>query len=388
MPRTKKTVFVAMSGGVDSSVAAALLKKQGYTVVGAFMRNWTQAVTGIATNQWQRDETDARAVAEKLAIPFYAFDFEREYRRDVAGYMLREYAVGRTPNPDVMCNKAIKFGLFLQRALEMGADAIATGHYTRKFEFRISNFEINSKFKIRNLKLLVAKDTNKDQSYFLWTLAQEQLKYCLFPIGDYTKPEVRELARKFGLPTADKPDSQGICFVGEVAVRDFLQEYLPVVPGPVLTAAGKRVGEHEGVAFYTIGQRRGVGSAGGGTPYYVIEKDAVRNALIVAEGADDPALYGQELVAGEVNWISGGPPRLPLACKARIRYRQPLQEARIMNYELGMTKSEQPMIPDSRFLIRFDRLQRAITPGQSVVFYRGREMLGGGVICAARSGVV
>ncbi|MBI4385442.1 tRNA 2-thiouridine(34) synthase MnmA, partial [Candidatus Parcubacteria bacterium] len=200
--------------------------------------------------------------------------------------------------------------------------------------------------------------------------------------------EVRELARKFGLPTADKPDSQGICFVGEVAVRDFLQEYLPVVPGPVLTAAGKRVGEHEGVAFYTIGQRRGVGSAGGGTPYYVIEKDAVRNALIVAEGADDPALYGQELVAGEVNWISGGPPRLPLACKARIRYRQPLQEARIMNYELGMTKSEQPMIPDSRFLIRFDRLQRAITPGQSVVFYRGREMLGGGVICAARSGVV
>lgn len=406
MKKNTKTVFVAMSGGVDSSVAAALLVQEGYRVVGAFMRNWTKPVAGVVTNQWQRDEADARLVAEKLGIPFYAFDFEEEYRREVAGYMLREYAAGRTPNPDVMCNKAIKFGSFLEKARGLGADAIATGHYVRMQKSKIppsprlrragknQNDEANYKI-IR--RLACARDLNKDQGYFLWTLTQEQLRHCLFPIGDYTKPEVRELARQFSLPTAEKPDSQGICFVGEVPVRDFLKEYLPVEHGSVFTAAGKRVGEHEGAALYTIGQRRGVGSVGGGTPYYVIGKDIAGNALIVAEGQDDPALYGSELTAEEVSWVSGRPPRLPLACKARIRYRQPLQACR-----LGKSKIQNPKFYSERsrgtetIKVAFQTPQRAITPGQSVVFYRGdpldpargREMLGGGVICEVGRHVV
>ncbi|OGD35316.1 tRNA 2-thiouridine(34) synthase MnmA, partial [Candidatus Azambacteria bacterium RIFCSPHIGHO2_01_46_10] len=265
--KTKK-VFVAMSGGVDSSVAALLLKQKGYDVVGVFMKNWSQNLAG-GECAWARDQEDARKVAAKIGIPIYTFDFEEEYKKLVVDYMLKEYAAGRTPNPDVMCNKEIKFGLFLEKALSLGADFVATGHYARlrrKSEIRNPKSETNPKLKISNYKLLQAKDKNKDQSYFLWTLGQEQLKYCLFPIGDYFKSEaggaeeqkrrsIRETARKFGLPTADKKDSQGVCFIGKFDFAEFLKSRIPANPGQIKTVDGKVVGEHDGLAFYTVGQR-------------------------------------------------------------------------------------------------------------------------------------
>ena len=275
-----------MSGGVDSSVAAYLLNKatpnnfsklfgrptpkgfRGYDVTGVYMKGWS--LTGCA----EEDARDARRVAGALGIPFYVFDFENEFKKAVVDYMISEYAIGRTPNPDVMCNREIKFGLFLKKAPELGADYIATGHYVRKSEIRNSKSETNSKS--QNFKLLKAKDKNKDQSYFLWTLTQEQLKYCLFPIGDYIKPQIRALAKKYKLPTAEKPDSQGVCFVGEIDVAEFLKEKLGKNPGPILTLAGEKVGVHDGLSFYTIGQRKGIGSIGGGTPYYVVSKNTAK----------------------------------------------------------------------------------------------------------------
>ena len=306
--------------------------------------------------------------------------------------MISEYAIGRTPNPDVMCNREIKFGLFLKKALELGADYIATGHYVRKSEIRNSKSETNSKS--QNFKLLKAKDKNKDQSYFLWTLTQEQLKYCLFPIGDYIKPQIRALAKKYKLPTAEKPDSQGVCFVGEIDVAEFLKEKLGKNPGPILTLAGEKVGVHDGLSFYTIGQRKGIGSIGGGTPYYVVSKNAGKNALIVAE-AENPALFSNALSVKSVNWISGKSSKLPLNCLVRIRYRQPLQQAQLVEFPIPNFQFPKKFkIKNSKFKILkviFDEPQRAITPGQSVVFYlpsearRAKEggdlvMLGGGVI--------
>jgi len=379
----RKKIFCAMSGGVDSSVAALLLKQKGYDVVGVYMKGWS--LTGCA----QEDAADARRVAGVLGIPFYVFDFENEFKKAVVDYMVSEYAAGRTPNPDVMCNREIKFGLFLKKALQLGADYIATGHYTRlRREFSIF------KSQFPNYKLKIAKDLNKDQSYFLWTLTQEQLKYCLFPIGDYTKQQIRAIASKCCLPTAEKPDSQGVCFVGEIDVAGFLKEKIGINPGPIKNLKGKIIGTHDGATFYTIGQRKGIGIKGSlpgeqGKIYYVAAKDLKTNTIFVAEGKDEN-LFANKLTVKNINWISNKAPKLPLKCLARIRYRQPLQEARIMKHETHNMKH------DSRFTFQvlFDKPQRAITPGQSAVFYLpvearkakesvkigGLEMLGGGII--------
>ncbi|MFN7088781.1 MAG: tRNA 2-thiouridine(34) synthase MnmA, partial [Candidatus Paceibacteria bacterium] len=276
--------------------------------------------------------------------------------------------LGLTPNPDVMCNKKIKFGLFLKKALKAGADYIATGHYTR-----IRQEIINSKIQNLKFKLLAGIDKNKDQSYFLWTLSQEQLKRCLFPIGEYTKPEVRELARKFGLPNAERKDSQGLCFVGKVDFREFLSNYIPEKPGLVVDIDGKVLGAHRGIQFYTIGQRHGIGLGGTGKPYFVVQKDANNNILYVAKGENHPALYTNEIIAKDMHWVSGKMPTFPLRVQARIRYRQSLQPA-----ELIEIKNEKPMLK-----VKFDEPQRAVAPGQSIVFYSKEELLGGGIIAQA-----
>lgn len=353
----KKKVFVAMSGGVDSSVAAALLKERGFDAVGVHIKMWSDP--SIPCN-FKEDRYDAMRVAEKIGIPFQTWDLTEEYRTAVVEYLIREYAAGQTPNPDVMCNRHIKFGVFLRRALEQGADYIGTGHYVNlETEFPSGNSVS---------KLLQAVDKNKDQSYFLWTLGQEELRHCLFPIGEYTKPEVREMARRMELPTAEKKDSQGICFIGEIDLKQFLQKHIPAARGLVRTAAGRTVGEHDGLAFYTIGQREGLGSGGGGIPYYVAAKDFAANTLVVAEGPYDEKLFAHKIAVHDVHWISSEAPQLPLRCEARIRYRQPVQAC-------VMTQ-----IPNFKFQVRFSEPQRAATPGQSVVFYSGDEMLGGGWI--------
>lgn len=405
----KKRVFVAMSGGVDSSVAAALYREQGHAVIGVHIKMWSDP--SIPCN-FKEDRYDAMRVAEQIGIPFQTWDLTGEYRTAVVEYMIREYAAGRTPNPDVVCNRDIKFGVFLKRALELGADAVATGHYARLMRKSQNTSPIQSGTTLQtnhkthprldrgpNYQLLTAKDTNKDQSYFLWTLTQEQLRHCLFPIGEYTKPEVRRMARERGLRTAEKKDSQGICFIGEIDLRAFLQKYIPVSRGPVLTTSGKAVGEHEGLSFYTIGQRQGLGIGGGpsprrsglwpregGIPYYVAGKDFAANALVVAQGPYDEKLFVKEIAVADVNWISEVPPAFPLRCEARIRYRQPLQQAHVTIHDTRNTTQRTPQMIEkivnrnTCYVIRFAQSQRAATPGQSVVFYRGEEMLGGGII--------
>ncbi len=379
MSQFNKKVFVAMSGGVDSSVAALLLKNQGYDVLGVYMKNWSEPVLGEQC-AWERDQEDARRVAGRLDIPFYTFDFEREYKQEVVDYMIKEYALGRTPNPDVMCNKIIKFGLFLQKALALGADYVATGHYVKVKNAKVKIQNASSKFKI---SLLAAKDSNKDQSYFLWTLTQDRLKYCLFPIGDYTKPEVRQIAKEAGLSTAHKLDSQGVCFMGEFSMQEFLRQYIPEKTGEVVTTGGQRIGQHPGVNFYTIGQRHGIG-IGGGVPYYVVQKDISTNRLVIVQGPKDDALYKRKAIVSDINWISEEP-QLPKKVMARIRYRQELQEALLMKYEGGSMKQANEVFDsfhNSSFILHFSKPQRAVTPGQSAVFYDtlGDVMLGGGVI--------
>jgi len=358
----KKTVFVGMSGGVDSSVTAHLLKEQGYDVVGVFMKCYN--IDGCA----ETDAEDARRVAEHIGIPFYVWDFEQEYKDRVVQYMIEGYRAGITPNPDVMCNREIKFGLFLEKALASGADYVATGHYV-KIEQSVDGV----------FKLFEAADSNKDQSYFLWTLSQKQLARCLFPIGGIKKPEVREIARRAGLPTAEKKDSQGICFLGKFSLDDFLKQYIPEHRGVLMTTAGEKIGEHSGAEFYTIGQRHidaafvfpKTGVVGAARkPFYVASKDAATNTVVLAEGSDDPALHRDEVELTQVNIVSGVALGTPsLSVRARVRYRQPLSEAILSKLETGNYK------------LVFASPQKFVAQGQSAVFYSSDgEMLGGGII--------
>lgn len=345
-----------MSGGVDSSVSAILLLEQGYEVIGAFMKNWSDGEPG-APCTWREERRDAMRVAAELGIDFHTFDFEDLYRQDVYEYMIAEYEKGRTPNPDVMCNKFMKFGYLLEKADELDCQYIATGHYARV-----------SRDADGTTHLLAGIDSNKDQSYFLCQLKQNQLHRALFPIGELEKPEVRRIAEKHGLFLADKKDSQGICFVGKVNMKQFLQERIPPQKGDILTTSGEKIGEHDGYAYYTIGQRSGLG-IGGGTPYFVVDRIPEKNQLIVAVGDEDPALYSKSLIAedlsetipGNLEVITGS------GVKARIRYRQELQDCTVE-------------VDEGDLKVSFINLQKAVAPGQFIAFYKDDELLGSAII--------
>lgn len=344
-----KKVYVGLSGGVDSSVTAALLKEQGYTVVGVYMKNWSQDLPGFEC-PWKEDYQDAKRVAVRLEIPFKMYDFETQYRDRVVQYMIDEYQAGRTPNPDIMCNQEVKFKLFLETALEDGADMIATGHYSR----------------VQDGKLLTAQNLDKDQSYFLYRVTEEALDKSLMPIGDFkTKAEVRELAAKFNLPTAGKKDSQGICFVGKVGIKEFLQQYVTTKPGDIIDQHGQVIGQHEGAIFYTIGQRHGL-NVGGGLPNYVTGKDMKANQVFVTSDIDDDKLWRSELNLTDIHWINGEPD-ISKQYQVRTRYRAPLVNAHVAKNA-------------DRISLQLDEQVRAVTPGQSAVLYDGEHVLGGGIV--------
>lgn len=355
---------MALSGGVDSSVSLYLLKKAGYDVTAVFIKigEEIERAAGDEMNVdkcWIGERRDAMRVAAHLGVPFLTFDFDKEYKKQVLDYFFREYKAGRTPNPDVMCNRKIKFPLFWKKAKVLGADFMATGHYART----------------KNGKLFAGTDKEKDQSYFLYNLKSENLGHILFPIGGYVKKQVREIARQAGLPTADKKDSQGLCFIGQVNVREFLKTKIKPKKGNVVDVNGKKVGEHQGLAYYTIGQRHGVGVSGASEPYFVVGKNIKKNELIVAPQKDEKNFYKKELVVYDLNWISGV--KFPLKCSSRIRYRAPLEKCEVFNPSslLPLNKGRKGGV-----VVKFSKSQRAITPGQSIVFYRGDEVLGGGII--------
>ncbi len=350
-----------MSGGVDSSVAALLLLQQGYEVEGLFMKNWEEEPGQEDNCAADEDLIDAQAVALKLGIRLHAVNFATEYWDHVFSYFLEEYQAGRTPNPDVMCNKEIKFKAFLDYALELGADYIATGHYVR-----------NRFLPGDEVQLLKGLDNNKDQSYFLYLLNQYQLSKALFPVGELEKPEVRRLAEQNGFRNAKKKDSTGICFIGERNFKNFLSQYLPAQPGLMQTPEGKIIGEHQGLMYYTLGQRQGLGiggtQSGNDEPWYVLEKDLDNNTLVVGQGHNHPLLFKSELTATQLHWISDKIPPTPFQCTAKTRYRQSDQTCTIT------------VINDNQATVQFEQPQRAITPGQAVVFYQSEVCLGGGTI--------
>ena len=354
----KKHVFIGLSGGVDSAVAALLLLEQGYQVTGLFMKNWEEDDKGQYCAAAE-DLEMARRVSDILSIPLKAVNFSSEYWDRVFRHFLDEYEAGRTPNPDVLCNKEIKFRAFLEHALSLGADYIATGHYTR---IRRKN---------DRYQLLQGKDIDKDQSYFLYTLGQEQLQRVMFPIGGLSKQEVRARAREANLPNHDRKDSTGICFIGERDFRTFLNRYLPTRPGLMTTLAGEQVGRHDGIMFYTLGQRHGLRIGGPGEAWYVVGKDTLTNTLYVEQGELHPALYSHGLCAHTLHWVAGTPPPLPAPVQIRTRHRQAPQTGHL-------SQSDQ-----NRIQVDFDAPQRAVTPGQSVVIYDQEICLGGGVIEAA-----
>lgn len=351
---SKGKIVVGMSGGVDSSIAAFLLKEQGYEVVGVFMQNWEDDNTDQYCSI-KEDAMDAIAVADKLGIDIELVNFAAEYKDRVFQYFLTEYQAGRTPNPDVLCNAEIKFKAFLEYALHLGAEKIATGHYAKLISTPAGNH------------LYKALDSTKDQSYFLYRLNAYQLQHAMFPLGDWLKKDVRQLAEKLGLPNAKKKDSTGICFIGERPFREFLNRYLPKSPGNMQTPEGKVIGEHIGLMYYTIGQRQGLGIGGAGEPWFVADKDLVNNILIVVQGHDHPLLLRLHLTANDLSWTTNEPPKSG-KYTAKTRYRQ--QDA-----ECIMTFPEK-----SEMVLTFTHPQWAITPGQSAVVYDGEQCLGGGVI--------
>ena len=341
-------VYVGMSGGVDSSLTAALLKEQGYDVTGVYMKNWTQDLPGMKC-PWADDLADAKRVAVQLGIDFKVFDFENEYKHKVVDYMIEEYKLGRTPNPDIMCNQEVKFKLFLETSLEDGADMIATGHYAR----------------VEDGVLKQAVDTNKDQTYFLYRVTGEALKKTLFPLGEFTKPMVREMAKERGLYTAAKKDSQGICFVGQIGIREFLSQYVEQIAGSIIDKkSGKVLGQHDGAIFYTIGQRHGL-DIGGGLPYYVVGKDMDKNEVYVTTDLNDDTLWKPVLNLINAHWINEVPTEGEY--EIRVRHRAKLAKAQLMfqNNEVVLTLSD---------------AERAVAAGQSVVIYRGNTCIGGGII--------
>ncbi len=360
MTKQATPIIVGLSGGVDSSVSALLLQQQGYAVQGVFMKNWE----GDDKDDYcaaEVDFADAKSIAATLNIPIQGVNFSDQYWDRVFAYFIEEYAAGRTPNPDILCNKEIKFRAFLDYALQQGAESIATGHYVRK-EKRDGEYV-----------LLRGLDHNKDQSYFLYTLQQTQLSRAIFPIGELTKSQVRDMALQHQLTTHDKKDSTGICFIGERDFKNFLQQYLPAQPGDICTIDGQVIGQHDGLMYYTRGQRQGLGIGGlanySDEPWYVADKDMANNRLIVVQGHDHPLLKSAWLVATQLDWVSGTTPSLPLRCTAKTRYRQ--QDAACTVIQNA----------DNQINVTFDEPQWAVTLGQSVVFYQDEVCLGGGIIC-------
>jgi tRNA-specific 2-thiouridylase len=345
-------IYVGMSGGVDSSLTAALLKEQGHQVTGVYMKNWAQEWS-IFDCPWAEDLYDANRVADQLNIPFKVFDLREQYRDKVVNYMLAEYQAGRTPNPDVMCNQEMKFGVFLQLALGDGAEAVATGHYAR----------------LQSGLLKTGLDQNKDQSYFLYRIKRSALPKIVMPIGDYQKPQVRQMAADRGLLTAKKKDSQGICFVGKVDLKKFLQQYITTEPGPVIDETGKEIGVHDGALYYTIGQRQGL-AIGGGKPFFVVGKDMAKNMVFVTTDPHDPQLWRSGAVIDQTHWL-GSQPDFSRTYGVRVRYRAPLVQTKL-SYD-----------SDQKIRLDFLQPQRAIAPGQSAVIYQDDLVLGGGIIVSA-----